>query len=121
NLWPQSSTEACNPACGIAEYFSSPLQTIREDFGTLRVDHNFSSRDSLSSVYTIDDGDDFTETVSDPYSSDIMTLREQVFSLNETHSFSGSTVNVARVGYSRAGYFFTGEPTPGTPAANVSG
>src|SRR5882757_10794609 len=32
NLWPQSSTEACNPACGIAEYFSSPLQTIREDF-----------------------------------------------------------------------------------------
>ncbi len=121
NLWPQSSTEACNPACGIAEYFSSPLQTIREDFGTLRVDHNFSSRDSLSSVYTVDDGDDFTETVSDPYSSDIMTLREQVFSLDETHSFSGSTVNVARVGYSRAGYFFTGEPTPGTPAATVAG
>jgi hypothetical protein len=121
NLWPQSSTEACNPACGIAEYFSNPLQTTREDFGTLRVDHNFSPRDSLSSVYTIDDGDDFTETVSDPYSSDIMTLREQVFSLNETHSFSGSTVNVARVGYSRAGYFFTGEPTPGTPAATVPG
>lgn len=121
NLWPQSSTEACNPACGIAEYFSSPLQTIREDFGTLRVDHNFSPRDSLSSVYTIDDGDDFTETVSDPYSSDIMTLREQVFSLDETHSFSGATVNVARVGYSRAGYFFTGEPTPETPAETVPG
>jgi len=57
----------------------------------------------------------------DPYSSDILTLREQVFSLDETHSFSASTVNVARVGYSRAGYFFTGLPTPGTPAATVAG
>ena len=121
NLWPQSSTEACNPTCGIAEYFSSPLQTIHEDFGTLRLDHNFSSRDALSAVYTVDDGDDFTETALDPYSADILTLREQVFSLNETHSFSAATVNVARVGYSRAGYFFTGEPTPGTPAAAVSG
>src|SRR5581483_3591058 len=121
SLWPQSPIEACNPACGIAQYSSSPLQTIRENFGTLRLDHNVSSRDSLSAVYTIDDGDDFTETVADPYSSDSMTLREQVFSMDETPSFSGSTVNVARVGYSRAGYFVTGEPTPRTPAANVSG
>ena len=121
NLWPQSPVEACNPACGIAQYFSSPLQTIREDYGTVRLDHNFSSQDALSTVYTIDDGNDFTSTPLDPYSSDILTLREQVFSLNETHSFSASTVNVTRVGYSRAGYFFTGEPTPGTPAATVGG
>src|SRR5215471_5227092 len=66
-------------------------------------------------------GNDFTATVLDPYSSDILTLREQVFSLDETHSFSASTVNIARAGYSRAGYFFTGEPTPGTPAATVNG
>jgi hypothetical protein len=121
SLWPESPIEACNPACGIAQYFSSPLQTIREDFGTVRLDHNVSSRDSLSGVYTIDDGNDFTETPLDPYSADILTLREQVFSLDETHSFSASTVNVARLGYSRAGYFFTGEPTPGTPAATVNG
>jgi hypothetical protein len=120
NLWPVAPAGAPDFS-GIAQVFSSPLQTIREDFGTLRVDHNLSSRDSLSAVYTIDDGDDFTETVLDPYSSDILTLREQVFSLDETHSFSPSIVNVARVGYSRAGYFFTGEPTPGTPAASVSG
>ncbi len=121
NLWPESTIESCNPSCGIAQFFSSPLQTIREDFGTVRVDHTLSSRDSLSSVYTIDDGNDLTATVLDPYSSDILTLREQVFSLDETHSFSASTVNVARVGYSRAGYFFTGWPTPGTPATSVPG
>ena len=121
NLWPESPIESCNPACGIAQFFSSPLQTIREDFGTVRLDHTISSRDSLSAVYTIDDGNDLTATVLDPYSSDILTLREQVFSLDETHSFSASTVNVARVGYSRAGYFFTGLPTPGTPATSVLG
>lgn len=124
NLWPQSSIEACHaqpPTCGIAQFFSSPLQTIREDFGTARVDHIFSSRDSLAGVYTIDDGDDLTATTANPYSTDAVTLREQVVSLEETHSFSAATLNVARVGYSRAGYFFTGEPTPGTPAAGVPG
>jgi Carboxypeptidase regulatory-like domain len=121
NLWPESPVESCNPSCGIAQFFSSPLQTIREDFGTVRLDHTISLRDSLAGVYTIDDGSDFTATVLDPYSSDILTLREQVLSLDETHSFSASSVNVARVGYSRAGYFFTGLPTPGTPAARVPG
>ena len=121
NLWPESPIESCNPSCGIAQFFSSPLQTIREDFGTVRLDHTLSSRDSLSAVYTVDDGNDLTATVLDPYSSDILTLREQVFSLDETHSISASSVNVARVGYSRAGYFFTGLPTPGTPAASVPG
>jgi len=121
NLWPESPIESCTPSCGIAQFFSSPLQTIREDFGTARLDHTISSRDSLSAIYTIDDGNDLTATVLDPYSSDILALREQVFSLDETHSFSASIVNVARVGYSRAGYFFTGLPTPGTPAASVPG
>ncbi len=126
NLWPTPSAgdpdfkSGTNPD-GIAEVFSSPLQTIREDFGTLRLDHIFSQRDSLSGVYTIDDGRDVTATPSDPYSTDIVTLREQVLSLDETHVFSPSLLNTARFGYTRAGYFFTGEPTPGTPAATVPG
>jgi carboxypeptidase family protein len=121
NLWPQSSTEACTPACGIAEYFSNPLQTIREDFGTVRVDHIFSAKDSLAGIYTVDDGGDVTATPANPFSSDILNLREQVLSLEETHIFSPSLLNTARFGFSRAGYFFTGEPTPGTPAAGVPG
>ncbi len=128
NLWPIAPPGApdfevgCSTSpCGIAQVFSSPLQTIREDFGTVRLDHAVSSRDSLVAAYTIDDGDDLTATISDPYSSDILRLREQVFSLEETHTFSPSILNVARLGYSRAGYFFTGEPTPGTPAASVPG
>jgi prepilin-type processing-associated H-X9-DG protein len=120
NLWPTApaGTPDFN---GIAEVFSSPLQTIREDFGTLRVDHVFSQKDSLSGIYTVDDGGDVTATPVNPYSADILNLREQVVSLEETHVFSPEFLNTARLGYSRAGYFFTGEPTPGTPAASVPG
>ena len=120
NLWvtPPANAPDFN---GIAQVFGSPLQTIREDFGTARFDQTFSPKDTLSAVYTIDDGGDVTATTGNPYSTDILNLREQVFSLDETHVFSPSLDNVARVGYSRADYFFTGEPTPGTPAAQVPG
>src|SRR5258707_5373240 len=126
NLWPTASATdpdfntPKNPD-GIAEVFSSPLQTIREDFATVRVDHTFSAKDSLAGIYTIDDGGDVTATPVNPFSTDILNLRAQVFSLEETHVFSPSLLNLARVGFSRAGYFFTGEPTPGTPAASVPG
>ena len=120
NLWitPPANAPDFN---GIAQVFSSPLQTIRENFGNARVDHVFSPKDTFSAVYTIDDGHDFTPTIANPYSTDILTLREQVATLEETHVFSPTLLNVARFGYSRAGYFFTGEPTPGTPAAGVPG
>jgi len=120
NLWPTPPPGAPDFS-GIAEVFSSPLQTIREDFGTARVDHIFSTRDSLAGTYTIDDGRDFTATPLDPLSADVVTLREQVVTLEETHSFSSRLLNNARIGFSRAGYFFTGGPAPGTPAASVPG
>jgi carboxypeptidase family protein len=120
NLWPVAGPAAPDFG-GIAEVFSSPLQTTREDFGTSRIDHIFSQKDSLAVVYTTDDGDDFTATPLDPFSADIVALREQVISVEETHIFSPVLLNSARVGFSRAGYFFTGEPTPGTPAATVPG
>ena len=120
NLWPTPAEGAPNFS-GIAEVFSSPLRRVREDFGTARVDHIFSQRDSLAAIYTVDDGGDVTATPLDPYSSDILNLREQVVSLEETHVFSPGMLNTARIGFSRAGYFFTGEPTPGTPAATVPG
>src|SRR5467141_5273613 len=120
NLWP-TPLPGAQDFNGISQFFSSPLQTIREDFGTARFDHIFSQRDTLAAIYTADDGRDFTATPLDPFSSDILALREQVLSLEETHIFSPALLNTARIGFSRAGYFFNGEPTPGTPAANVPG
>jgi len=120
NLW-LTPTASDPDFSGIAQVSSSPLQIIREDFGTARLDQVISPKDNLSGIYTVDDGSDFTPTTANPYSTDILNLREQVASLEETHVISSRLLNTARFGYSRAGYFFTGEPTPGTPAANVPG
>lgn len=117
SLWPRQSPNAPDFG-GIAEAFSSPLQTIREDFGTTRLDRIFSQSDSLSAVYTIDDSADFSPTLN-PYSTDIESLREQVASLEETHVFSPALLNTGHLGFSRASYFYTGEPTPNTPATGV--
>ncbi|HEV2324670.1 MAG TPA: carboxypeptidase-like regulatory domain-containing protein [Terracidiphilus sp.] len=119
-LWPQPSASAPDFG-GISEAFNDPLQTIRDDFGTARVDRGFSSGDTLTGIYTVDDSADGTPTSTNLYSTDLESLREQVLSLEDTHVFSPRLLNTARVGYSRAGYFFTGEPSPGTPAANVPG
>jgi hypothetical protein len=117
SLWPAQSPNAPDFG-GIAEAFSNPLQTIREDFGNTRLDHIFSAKDSLSVIYTVDDSADVSPTIN-PYSTDLESLREQVASLQETHVFSPNLLNTARFGYSRASYYYTGEPTPNTPAASI--
>jgi hypothetical protein len=126
NLWPEAPAGApdfkVSPnGDGVAQVTSSPLQTIREHFGTVRVDHKLSAAGQLSVVYTIDDSHSNTATPLNPFSTDLLTLREQVASVQHTAVFSPALVNTARFGFSRAGYFFTGEPTPGTPAAGVNG
>lgn len=120
SLWAAPSPGAPDFG-GISEAFNTPLQTIRDDFGTMRLDHNFSAKDFTSAIYTVDDSADFTPTSTNLYSTDIESLREQVASAEETHVSSGSLLNTFRAGFSRAGYFFTGEPTPGTPAAGLPG
>ena len=92
---------------GIGEAFSHPLQTIREDFGTVRLDYNISDRDTLFGVYTVDDSADNTPSIN-PLSTAVERLREQVVSLQEQHVFSPTLLNTARVGFSRASFFFTG-------------
>jgi hypothetical protein len=111
-LWPvQNGPELGN---GIAEAFSHPLQTIREDFGTTRSDYNLSQKDTLFGVYTIDDS--FANTPSaNPLSSVIERLREQVGSVQEQHAFSPSVLNTARFGFSRGSYFFTGQTPVSLP------
>jgi hypothetical protein len=120
NLWP--TPDAASPDFGgIAEVFNSPLQIIRDDFGTLRLDRNFAARDTLTGAYTIDDSSDVTPTAANLYSTDLESLREQVASIEETHIFSPALLDVARVGYSRAAYYYTGEPTPNSPGAALPG
>lgn len=105
NLWPlQNGPEVGG---GIALAYSSPKQHIREDFGTTRFDTNLTANDLLFAVYTVDDSTANTPTAN-PYSLINESLREQVLSVQEQHVFSPRFLNTARVGYSRASFYFVG-------------
>jgi hypothetical protein len=111
-LWPVANGP--DLGSGIAEAFSHPLQRTREDFGTARVDDNISSKDTLFGVYTADDSGDNTPSAN-PLSSVVEFLREQVVSLQEQRVITPSLLNTARVGFSRASYYFTGQTPVNLP------
>lgn len=104
-LWPVANGPELGS--GIAEAFSHPKQEIREDFGTTRFDDNLGANDLLFAVYTIDNSSANTPS-QNPLSLVNESLREQVTSVQEQHVFSPSLLNTARLGFSRASYFFTG-------------
>jgi hypothetical protein len=106
SFWPQANgaeLKVNGLPSGTAFAFETPKQTIREDFGTTRLDYSLSDRDSLSSAYTIDDGNSLIP-LADPLFASYSALRMQVGSLQETHVFSPNMVNTARLGFSRAGF-----------------
>jgi hypothetical protein len=120
NLWPVANgPELTAPGTGfntgIAEAFSSPTQHIREDFGTTRFDANLTANDLFFAVYTVDDSMAHTPT-QNPLSLIDESLREQVLSAQEQHVFSARLLNTARVGFSRANFYFLGSsPVSGVP------
>ena len=112
NLWPVANGPDLGQ--GIAEAFSHPLQIVNEDFGTARLDHIFSDRDSLAAVYTADDSAANTPATN-PLSSALVSLREQVVSLSATHLVSSAVVNQATLGFSRGAFYFTGATSVNLP------
>jgi hypothetical protein len=90
-------------ASGAALSYNNPKESIREEFGTLRTDYLARDRDTVSAVYTIDDGDSLIP-LSDPLFASRTGLRMQVASLEETHVFSPNILNTFRAGYSRAAF-----------------
>ena len=108
-LWPVANgpelLTSTGANSGIAEAFSNPLQHIREDFGTARLDQTLSDKDSFAGVYTVDDSGAHSPT-SNPLSLTDVFLREQVASLSETHVFSPNFLNKATFGFSRGGFYF---------------
>jgi len=125
-LWP--TPNGPDLGGGVAEAFSNPVQSVREDFGNVRLDHNFSPRDMLSGIYTIDDGRNLLPGAN-PLTQTLSILRAQIASVQETHLFSPSVLNNARFGFSRAHWDLVASPpvtpadtsfVPGQPAGDIS-
>src|SRR6185312_3113129 len=111
-LWPVQNGPDLGG--GIAIAYNNPKQSIREDFGTTRVDHSFSDRDTLAGVYTVDDSAAHSPSVN-PLSLVNLNVRNQVASLSETHVFSPRVINKLTLGFSRAAFFFTGATSVDVP------
>jgi len=98
-LWPEPNGPELGG--GFAESFGHPLQTIQQDYGTTRLDQIFSTKDSASVNYTIDNGLRTTPAADFLYNT-ITDDRTQTLSVQELHIFSPETLNTARFGFSRA-------------------
>jgi hypothetical protein len=76
-------------------------QVANENFFTTRGDHHFSEKDSLFVTYLYDD-----TSYSYPDRYDVQEIgshtRRQFATLEESHTFTPTLVNVVRVGYNRA-------------------
>lgn len=117
-LWPVANgpeiLTSTGAASGIAEAFSSPVQHIGEDYGTMRFDQVISQEDSSSATYTIDDSRADSPT-GNPETFANIFLREQVVSLSETHIFSPTFLNEATLGFSRGAFYFNTSTTVSLP------
>ncbi len=103
-----------NPTPGLPGnefYFPTPARTSI-DYGQIRIDHTFSSADSMFGRYTInstslDDpnaGVGATSGVAFPYNRTLLGGRDQFLTLAENHIFSSTLLNTARLSFSRSGY-----------------
>jgi len=85
---------------GTARYAGNPGRAVQEDFGLARYDYNLSSADSLSTNFTADKGqrqNPLDPTFLAEYHTNLYTL-----SVQETHIFSPTVLNIATFGFSSA-------------------
>ncbi|MGH9785796.1 MAG: hypothetical protein ACRD88_16610, partial [Terriglobia bacterium] len=87
---------------GIARASSNPVRRTQENFGLVRFDYNVSSADSVSANFSVDEGID-----SDPEDNTLFrgndTRDLYSLSVQQTHIFSPTILNVATFGASLAG------------------
>ena len=100
---------------GTAHAFSNPAQSIREDFGLMRLDYTLSARDSFWVNHTLNEGHD-ARPVANPVFVTLDRLRNQSLAVQETHVFSPSFLNTAAFGWANAYAFSHIVPAVAIPA-----
>ncbi len=88
----------------VANFTGVTMSKVREDDFNLRLDHQFSRGDTLFVRYALSDGEQENAGQAIFAAPNVRSLtpgRLQIFSLNETHSFSSRLINEARFGFHR--------------------
>src|ERR1700736_5100557 len=84
----------------IATYGTAGLQTIGEDYFTIRADHRFSGKDSLNGTYFFDKAPQNLPDALNNVIHQVFTKR-QMIGITESHIFSPALANIARLGFNR--------------------
>ncbi|HXI74801.1 MAG TPA: TonB-dependent receptor, partial [Pyrinomonadaceae bacterium] len=95
--------EANGTLNGAAAFFGSASANVNIDQGTIDISHNFSDRDRIHGYYVNqkDLRQEPTQGANIPGFGDTREGHRQVLTFNETHVFSPSLVNEARIGANR--------------------
>jgi hypothetical protein len=102
-------------------YFISARGSVTSDQYNARVDHALSPRDQLWGSFTHDNRPKFAPSAL-PLSGSSWPLSDTLFTLTETHTFSPTIVNEARLGYNRGRTYLVGQGAlTQNYAANVFG
>jgi hypothetical protein len=116
-LWPTSNAVSpTNPL--IATSIFSGVQSAPENFGTARVDYKIGTNDSLFGTFVRDPAfysqpDAFNAVLT------VSSATRTTIAIEETHTFSSTIVNAARVGYNRNNVQNSFTPTAINPAAEI--
>ena len=123
-LYPQSN--ASNPSLGI-NFTNSPVRKINEGEFDIRLDHNFSSKDSVFARFSYDQAVSFVPGGSPPGFAELNAFgsTENIqnhgrnVAVSETHIFSDRTLNQFNAGFNRIFNHFTSAQSGTCFAASV--
>jgi hypothetical protein len=132
NFYPEPN--ANNPGSGY-NYLNSPVRSLDETRFDVRLDHNFSSADSLFARFSYDQATSYVPggapagnfAEQSPFASNQGIINHgRNISIGETHVFSPTEVNQFNLGYNRIFNYITSEGTGtcksaqlGIPGANL--
>jgi hypothetical protein len=120
NLYPYPNVKTADGT--LTQYVYGPgqgnFETAREDFGQIRVDHNFTSSDTGFVRYTIDNAR-VIKPDSYPQFKDTDLSQSQFLTLAENHVFSSTLLNSARLSFSRTNMSTITLPSSSTAAAAI--
>ena len=108
---------------GLCAFSSEPVETIQEDYGVIKIDHSFGTKNTLSSSYNNDHTSEYAP-VQTLANADDQIMRRQTFTLQDTDIISANVVNTARFGLNRIYYQFVedlvGNPSRYSPSLFVN-
>ena len=100
-FWPSAPAGTPITAGGTQTFSTTGLLKLNERYATAKFDHKFSDKDSMAASWLYDNG---PYSQPDPLldvTTSLLSYR-QMYSLEETHVFSGSLLNTARFGFNRS-------------------